>query len=682
MSPRYHSHLHHVVGFIVLSICSGLGIVTASRAADLPPEIATLVERHAGEVAVAIEDVASGERLLYRADEPMPTASLIKLAVMAETYRQASAGMVDFESRVTLRDSDKVPGSGILTSHFTAGAQITLRDAVRLMVAFSDNTATNLVLDRIGLAATSQTMETWGLPNTKIHAQVFRRETSIFPERSQQFGLGSTTANETLSLLRQIQAGSLVSSEASAAMKQHLLACEDKTKLARKLPPGIKIAHKTGAVSNIRCDAGIIEAPRGPLLVCVLTNKNRDQSWGEDNAADLLCAEIARAAFDCFNSDVTVAAADAGPLRSGANGERVEWLQRTLNARLEPSPMLSIDGDFGSVTEAAVKRFQEAHQLTPTGIVEEATWRALGPVLVEDAARPAPSEVNAQEVVKSPADMLDGPPFVTCKAWGIADVATGQLLSGANAETALDIASTTKVMTAYMVLRLAESQPAVMEEEVVFSPRADQTPGSTAGIRAGERLPVRALLYGLLLPSGNDAATALAEHFGARLTPADVAPHPEDSVAGFVLAMNRTADELGMSAATFKNPHGLTAEGHRASVADLAKLASAALKSPVFRGYVSTRRYGYTVRGTDGYERNVIWENTNQLLATEGYLGVKTGTTDAAGACLVACGVRDNQELLVVVLGSAASAARYTDTRNLFRWAWQEQAAGRLNVGR
>ena len=86
-----------------------------------------------------------------------------------------------------------MPGSGILTSHFTAGARFTLRDAVRLMIAFSDNTATNLVLDAVGIGSTAATMETMGYPNTKIHSKVFRRDTSVFPERSKQFGLGSTT---------------------------------------------------------------------------------------------------------------------------------------------------------------------------------------------------------------------------------------------------------------------------------------------------------------------------------------------------------------------------------------------------------------------------------------------------------------------------------------------------------
>ena len=94
--------------------------------------------------------------------------------------------------------------------------------------------------------------------------------------------------------------------------------------------------------------------------------------------------------------------------------------------------------------------------------------------------------------------------------------------------------------------------------------------------------------------------------------------------------------------------------------------------NPLFQQYVNTRQHGSKVTGQGGYERNIVWKNTNQLLGIEGYSGVKTGTTTAAGACLVAWGNREGQELIVVVLGSTSGDARYTDARNLFRWAWSQ----------
>jgi D-alanyl-D-alanine carboxypeptidase (penicillin-binding protein 5/6) len=226
-------------------------------------------------------------------------------------------------------------------------------------------------------------------------------------------------------------------------------------------------------------------------------------------------------------------------------------------------------------------------------------------------------------------------------------------------------------MTACVVLELAREKPAILDETVVFSRRADETPGSTAGLRVGERIPVREALYGLMLPSGNDAATALAEHFGERFAPPPDAPLTNDPLERFVAEMNRRAALWEMTDTRYVNPHGLTDDAHKSSARDQFKLAVRALSYPGLRDIVGTRQRGCRVEGPGGWRRDVVWKNTNRLLEREGYLGLKTGTTDAAGACLVSVGARDGRELIVVVLGCANSDARYFDTRHLFRWAWQ-----------
>src|SRR5205085_2044958 len=142
------------------------------------------------------------------ADDVMPTASLIKLPVMVETYWQADEGRVKLDAALTLQKDDKVQGSGVLTNHFSDGATFPLRDAVRLMIVFSDNTATNMVLDQIGIPSTNARMEKLGLSNTRINAKVFKGSTtSIAPERTKKYGLGSTTAREMVQLLELIEAG-------------------------------------------------------------------------------------------------------------------------------------------------------------------------------------------------------------------------------------------------------------------------------------------------------------------------------------------------------------------------------------------------------------------------------------------------------------------------------------------
>jgi len=658
-----------------------LGVaVSASTATSLETALQPILESHRGHAAVAVKHLETGAEYNYRSTEPMPTASLIKLPVMVEAYRQAAAGRIDLDSLVTLEDQDKVPGSGILTAHFSAGTQISLRDAIRLMIAYSDNTAANLVLDRIGIRSTAETMDKLGFSNTRIHAKVFRRDTSVFPERSKEFGLGSTRAAEMVGLLEMLHSGQLGDKAACEEMIGHLLQCQDKTRFPRYLPAGTKIAHKTGSVSRVRCDAGIIYSPSGPIALCVLTANNEDQRWVDDNAANQLCADVARIVYEHFNPDRGIDASSRATLQMGDFGILVEDLQRTLNARRDPSPELTVDGDFGSATHEQVVRFQKAHKLEATGVVDAQTWSALGTLITSDPPVPSPDVVNAEKLPTSEADTLTGPPNVTCKAWAIADGNTGEFLWGQNEDEPRDFASTTKIMTAFIVLCLAEEDPEVLDEVVTFSLRADKTRGSSARVRAGERLSVYELLFGLLLPSGNDAAVALAEHFGDRFGRPNDDSDPQDPLVRFVGEMNRTAASLGMTKTTYANPHGLTAEGHRSSPRDLLKLAHAALKLPRFREYVSTRQRGCTLVGSSGYRRNIVWKNTNQLLPIDGYYGIKTGTTSEAGACLVSSGCRGDDHLLVVVLGSTSGDARYVDTRNLFRWAWRRRSEERYGL--
>ena len=273
---------------------------SASAADSLEARLMPLIEAHQGKVAVAVKNLKTGETFNYHADDPMTTASLIKFPIMVETYRQAAEKQVDLDAPVTLTKADKVPGSGILTEHFSDGATFPLRDAVHLMIVYSDNTATNLVLDKIGIGATAATMEKMGYPNTKAHSKVYRRDTTINLERSKRFGLGSTTAGEMVRLCEALQKGELVSPEASAAMRKHLEACDDNDKFPRFLPPGTKIAFKTGSVDASKTAAGIIETPGGPVAVCVMTEENKDQRWITDNAGNRLCADVARVVYDYY----------------------------------------------------------------------------------------------------------------------------------------------------------------------------------------------------------------------------------------------------------------------------------------------------------------------------------------------------------------------------------------------
>jgi beta-lactamase class A len=290
------------VGVGLLVALVGLGLVELRAGAEetLESVLTPLIQAHKGKVAVAVKNLETGESFAYHADEPMVTASLIKFPIMIEAYRQAAEKKVDLDKPITLKKADMVGGSGILTAHFSEGATFPLKDAIHLMIVYSDNTATNLVLDEIGIGSTAQTMEKMGYPNTKAHSKIFKRETSVFPDRSKQFGIGSTTASEMVRLCEALQKKELVSPEASAAMWKHMEACDDKDKFTRFLPTNTKVAFKTGSLNAAKTMAGIMITPGGPVAVCVLTDNNEDQRWVTDNAGTRLCADVAKAAYDHF----------------------------------------------------------------------------------------------------------------------------------------------------------------------------------------------------------------------------------------------------------------------------------------------------------------------------------------------------------------------------------------------
>ena len=272
-----------------------------SSQTTLEVRLAPLAKDHKGKVALAVKNLETGENYYLNADEVMPTASLIKIAVLIDLYQQAQEGKLKLTDRVVLHAADKVPGSGILTEHFSDGAEFSLRDAARLMIAFSDNTATNLVLDRVGIKSVNERMKAWGFPETRINAKVYRGSTtSVDPERTRRYGLGSTTAREMVGVLEQLQMSDRLRSFYKQAVLNHLGKNADKDKFKRLLPADVKVIHKDGSTSDTRTDAGLIHTPAGLVAVCVLSTDNKDRRWQANNAGNLLCARVAKEVYDYF----------------------------------------------------------------------------------------------------------------------------------------------------------------------------------------------------------------------------------------------------------------------------------------------------------------------------------------------------------------------------------------------
>jgi len=179
---------------VLFSLCP---LCLCGEPSPLFAKLDPLAQKHQGKVAIAVKHLGTGEEFRLSDEEVMSTASLIKFPVMVETYYQFAEGKVKPGDMVTLQKDDKVPGSGILTNNFSPGAMFPLVDAVHLMIVYSDNTATNLVLDQIGLRSTNARMEALGLPHTKIYAKVFKRSTSsIDLKSSEKYGLGYLAARD------------------------------------------------------------------------------------------------------------------------------------------------------------------------------------------------------------------------------------------------------------------------------------------------------------------------------------------------------------------------------------------------------------------------------------------------------------------------------------------------------
>jgi serine-type D-Ala-D-Ala carboxypeptidase (penicillin-binding protein 5/6) len=238
-------------------------------------------------------------------------------------------------------------------------------------------------------------------------------------------------------------------------------------------------------------------------------------------------------------------------------------------------------------------------------------------------------------------------PRISAGAAILMDWRTGEVLYEKNAHRRRDPASTTKVLTAIIALEQGK-----LDDQVKISRRAAYTPGSSMYIKQGDVYSLHDLLHGLLLRSGNDAATAIAEHIGG-------------SVEAFAALMNQKAAQVGAKGSHFANPHGLTHPQHYSTAYDLAMITRYALQNEVFRSIVGTREAQLTF---ENLNRDVVLYNTNRLLSSlQGADGVKTGTTSAAGPCLIASATRDEQKLISVVL---YAGNRWGDSSTLLEWGF------------
>lgn len=270
-------------------------------------------------------------------------------------------------------------------------------------------------------------------------------------------------------------------------------------------------------------------------------------------------------------------------------------------------------------------------------------WRLATLLCLLVCALPIP--VAAQQVIVPP------PPRIAASAWILMEASTGKVITQTNADQRLPPASLTKIMTGYAVAKEVEKGSLSLDDKVPVSVKAWQTGGSRMFIREGTEVPLRDLLRGVVIQSGNDASVAVAEFVSG-------------SEAAFADLMNIHADALGMKDSQFRNATGLPDEEHYSSAADLARLS---------RALVTELPEHYRVYAEKEFTYNGIrQENRNKLLQRDRTVdGIKTGHTDAAGYCLVASAVRNDMRLISVVMGADSPAARERETQKLLSYGFR-----------
>jgi beta-lactamase class A len=262
-----------------------------------------------GLMGVAIVDLGNeNAKILLRADEVFPTASSIKIAVLVELYRQAQSGKVKLQDIYTVQSSDLVPDSDIMNGLTPGVTKITLRDVATMMVAVSDNSATNVLIDRVGMENVNAMLQSRGFTHTKLQ----RKMMDLKAASEGRENLASP--RELLQLLQDVYQGKVLNQEMTADFF-NMLSTHKSSFLPRGLPDDLKIANKPGELEGVRNDCGIVFVPNRPYGICVMTSYLRRERDGED-----AISRISAAAYQMF--DRIARASEYGRVISPGNSSK------------------------------------------------------------------------------------------------------------------------------------------------------------------------------------------------------------------------------------------------------------------------------------------------------------------------------------------------------------------------
>ncbi len=310
------------VGWAQAAVRPGPEMQAQAADAALEARLREIAKAHHGKVALYATQLNTGRRVEIDADAVVQTASTIKLTILFEAMEQVREGKAHWDDKITLQPGDAVSGSGILL-FMDAPQTLTLKDVLTLMIVMSDNTATNLAIDKIGLDAVNERTAWLGLKDTHLYKKIGKPATGPMPADQAKYGLGKSTAREMEQVMERIGlcelAGPDGATGAGPITDQDTAICGVAMKMLRNqfyrdtIPrylekldateTGSGTASKTGSLNAVRADVAIVAGKTGPMVLSIFTYDNADTGWTADNEGEVTIAKLARAIMEAWSPE-------------------------------------------------------------------------------------------------------------------------------------------------------------------------------------------------------------------------------------------------------------------------------------------------------------------------------------------------------------------------------------------
>jgi len=291
-----------IIPMLPMSSVARLSTQEPAAPPPLAEQIAALTKDFKGNVVLYAKNLKHGKEFEIGADTRVRTASTIKLPILAALESLVAAGKVKWDERIALKPGDKVSGSGVLAS-LADNTELTVRNIAILMIIVSDNTATNLILDRITADAVNDYLDTIGITVTRSNRKVRGDGTKLAAptgwskagqkEENSKYGLGVSTPREMVKLLEMLHQGKIVSPEASKDILEIMKNQQVKDGIGRHELEGWTVASKSGSLDALRSDVGIVYTKSGPIAMAITVDGMPVTDYSPDNVGDILISKIA-----------------------------------------------------------------------------------------------------------------------------------------------------------------------------------------------------------------------------------------------------------------------------------------------------------------------------------------------------------------------------------------------------